>query len=282
MRGKSPYRWQARGTAALDFEAIANLGKWGERIPDDEQRRLIKLAQAGDRKAMDAVVRANLRLVISVTAQNCFDPQLTEDMVHEGTIGLMTAVRKFDVDRIDPATGRLIAFSTYACWWIRQNVIRQQPHHGACRVYVPTVLSGAVTSPNDTKTVREANPDSVEAARAALSPGSYVRLDATLEDGGTIGDALADESIDIEGAVLRRLADQEVRRLIDGLGLSERDRGIVERRIMADNPAQLAELGREYGISRERIRQIEIEITDEIAVARARERRRKVEAGAAA
>ena len=111
---------------------MANDKYWGlsseelEVLEPKEELRLIKNAQAGDKDAYDEIVQHNLKLVWSV-AKGMGSSGVGvdfDDRIQNGSLGLMTAVDKFDPEKINPETGKPYKFSTYATWWIRQAISR--------------------------------------------------------------------------------------------------------------------------------------------------------------
>ncbi len=242
-------------------------------VLDREQERALALrAQAGDREAMDALVEANLRYVVAVARQYRRYGIKVSDLIAEGNLGLMMAVRKFDPDRGT-------RFVTYAGYWIRAYVLDA--------VVRSTTMVGAGSGPLRSKLffrlrrerARVANlvedpheRNEVMAERFGVSPDKMremmKRLDArdvsldqpVFDDASTtLVDTLADKSEGQEHSFLvteHRAAIEA--RLVEALAeLDRRERYIVEQRLMADDEMSLAAIGRQLGVSRERARQLE-------------------------
>lgn len=241
---------------------------------EDEHVLAVK-ARAGDQRAADQLVEANLRYVVAVALQYRRYGIRLADLIAEGSVGLVTAVKKFDPDRGT-------RFVTYAGYWIRAFVLEA--------VVRSTSLVGAGSGPLRSKLffrlrrerARVANLEQdprrrieMMAERFDVSPekmeqmlrrleGKDVSLDAKLFDdsGLSLVDTLEDESALLQDEVVdrshRQLALES--RLGDALlALDERERFIVENRLLRDDEEEmtLAALGRQLGVSRERARQLE-------------------------
>ncbi|BDG08542.1 sigma-70 family RNA polymerase sigma factor [Anaeromyxobacter paludicola] len=196
-------------------------------IGPEEERALAERARAGEVAARDELVRRHLPLVIAFARKQSRGELRLDELVQEGNLGLLRAVEKFD-----PSAGT--RFSTYALWWIR--------------AYVWKHLRQARSS---------VRPRSGTAARSDLS------LDATVgeEEGDvTYLERVPDEApspdaryATAEGDARVRLALEKVRGRIGELGWD-----IVQRRLRQDPPDTLTEIGERWGLSRERVRQVEL------------------------
>ncbi|MCB9599632.1 MAG: sigma-70 family RNA polymerase sigma factor [Sandaracinus sp.] len=240
----------------------------------EDEHDLAVLARAGDQRAADKLVEANLRYVVAVALQYRRYGIRLGDLIAEGSVGLVTAVSKFDPDRGT-------RFVTYAGYWIRAFVLEA--------VVRSTSMVGAGSGPLRSKLffrlrrerARVANLEQdpykrieMMAERFGVSPekmeqmlrrleGRDVSLDAkvfddsgialvdTLEDDGVLQDEVVDRS-HRQSALSSRLHDAL-------LALDERERFIVEHRLLRDEEEEmtLAALGRQLGVSRERARQLE-------------------------
>ena len=229
-----------------------------------ERRRLEETVTRGD-EARERLVRFNLRLALSIARRYAGRGLPLEDLMQEGTLGLLRAA-----ERYDPDLG--YRFSTYATWWIRQAVRRALVEQGRS-VRLPEHLVGLLgrlqraalaieqahgrpATAAELAEACETTVDKVEAAlKASLMPAS---LDAPVtEDGATLAEVVADEGPTAgevaEGRALRTAVREALNELTD------RERTVVELRHGLDGkpPRTLAEVGKELGISRERARQLE-------------------------
>ncbi len=182
----------------------------------EEEARLARLGPEGRRE----LVELNMRMVLKVAHRYDHLGVPLEDLVQEGSVGLVVAASKFD-----PARGT--RFSTYATWWIRQRI--RLAVRRASVVRGP--LNGKVRAP------------------------AVTSLDKEIAGGGsTLGNLLPDRPRAVP-------PDPELRVVLDKLlrGLSRRERLVVEMRFLHDPPLTLKQAGRRMDLSRERIRQIEVE-----------------------
>ncbi|CAB1368474.1 RNA polymerase sigma factor RpoS [Denitratisoma oestradiolicum] len=236
----------------------------------DQERALARAVQAGDFAARQRMIESNLRLVVSIARHYQNRGLPFDDLIEEGNLGLIHALEKFDPERG-------FRFSTYATWWIRQNIeraIMNQSRTIRLPVHVVKELNqvlrtlrqldakdGSVHHGPEDVAMLLGRP--VEEVRHILSlPERTASLDAPLDIDPdlTIGDAVADEN-ELGPELL--LAQQEVEGLMEGWieELSERQRMVIERRygLNGQELSTLENIALEMGVTRERVRQIQME-----------------------
>lgn len=241
--------------------------------PEEEFELAVKYYEQGDKSSAHRLVTSNLRLVVKIANELRRSQVSLLDLIQEGTIGLMQAVKKFN-----PYKGAKL--STYAAWWIRAYILKYlMDNRGQIRIattathrklyYNLEKEKERLIAENQDPTPKAlalrlgvGESDVVEMQRRLAA--SEVSLDKPVVDDGPVpSDQLADDrQISVEDF----LADREIKEIfsefLDSFRklLGERDRDILETRILADDPLTLQEIGDRYGISRERVRQVEDQI----------------------
>jgi RNA polymerase primary sigma factor len=229
------------------------------------QSDLVLLVGEGVR-AKQRLIEANLRLVVSIAKRYIGRGLVFLDLIQEGNLGLIRAVEKFDYTRG-------YKFSTYATWWIRQAITRAIADQArTIRVPVHMVETinklARVQRQLHQELGREASTDEI-AAEMGLEPERVAEIQRIAqepvslqspigEEESDLGDFIedADAVVPIEAAAFIMLQDQ-LERVLDEL--AEREQRIIQLRfgLTDGHPRTLEEVGREFGVTRERIRQIE-------------------------
>jgi RNA polymerase primary sigma factor len=248
---------------------FARIGK-GKLLTHQEEIDLSRRTRKGDRVARKRLIERNLRLVVSVAKKSRGYGLPFEDLIQEGNIGLMKAVGKFDPDRG-------YRFATYATWSIRQAVQRAVADKGRT-IRVPVSMGEKIS-----KMARTYNQLSAELERSASDEEVAGRLEWKVEDVREVKDAMSDatslnqplnsdegsselgefvEDERVSDTPNMVLSEMESSQLEEAIArLPERLRYVLVRRygLDAKNPATLTELGDELEISRERVRQLQLQ-----------------------
>jgi RNA polymerase primary sigma factor len=249
-------------------EQLADLDAAGalRDLPLDERRRLQALADDGD-DAKSGLIQANLRLVVSIAKRYVGRGMQLLDLIQEGNMGLMRAVEKFDYTKG-------FKFSTYATWWIRQAITRSIADQ-ARTIRIPVHMVESINRVHRVQrqmvqqlerdpTVDELaaevgmTPERVrEIQRISLDPLS---LDSPVgeEDDSYLADFIKDDGAEEpDDVATRQMLQNEVRNVLGELNDREKDVVIMRFGLDDEQPRTLEEVGKHFGVTRERIRQIE-------------------------
>lgn len=247
-----------------------------ELLTIDEERALTKaLYESGDIEIAKKLVLANLRLVVKIALEYQRSYANVMDIIQEGNIGLMKAVSKYD-----PSKGAKLSY--YASWWIRSYIlkfildnfrlVKLGTTNDQKKLFFNLLKEKnrlvALGVDPDNKTLSEnlgVSEKSVAVMDQRLGPGTGdLSLDTPIsndkgESNATLLDTFADASLGIDEKMAH---EQEVKILSDHLGgflntLKERDQEIFKGRLLSEAPLSLQAIADQYGVSRERIRQIE-------------------------
>ncbi|MEM6911579.1 MAG: RNA polymerase sigma factor RpoD/SigA [Verrucomicrobiota bacterium] len=245
---------------------LREIGKTPLLTPEEEVQLAARIKN-GDKAARDHMIRANLRLVVKIAQDYANYGLPLLDLISEGNIGLMKAVERFDPEK----GGKL---STYAAWWIKQSIKRalanqsktiRLPVHMVDKIAkmrrVAMVLAEELgREPTDEELAAEIGIERAKLAHlksAALRPAS---LDAPIsdDDGTEFGEIIGDERAQTP---LEVLTHKNMHLQLDGLleVLDEREMRIIDARfgLSGQKPKTLEEVGQEFGVTRERIRQLQ-------------------------
>ncbi len=239
----------------------------GRLLTHEEETDLGRRTREGDETARRQLIERNLRLVIPIAKKYRGKGLPFGDLIQEGNIGLMRAADKFDPERG-------FRFSTYATWWIRQAVQRAVANKGRT-IRVPVHMGEKVRKMarayNELSVQLEREPtdeevaerlgwdvDRVRDVKSAIPDATSLNQPLNSDEGSSeLGDLLEDERESrVASEVVQKL---EKRRLMESVErLPERQRRVLVRRYGLDGeePATLADLSEELGVSRERIRQL--------------------------
>ncbi len=260
---------------------MKELSRYALLEPDEELALAKKLHEEGDLDAAKSLVTANLRLVVKIAFEYRSVYANTMDLIQEGNIGLMKAVSKYD-----PTKGARLSY--YASWWIRSYILKyildnfrlvkigttqaqKKLFYQLVREKQRLEAQGIVAAPKllaQRLDVREK--DVVEMQQRLGSTGSEVSLDAPVDSDSDSGSRFLGFLQDpTEGADQALLHHEQLDILKDKLPafaetLAERELKVFRERLLAEQPKTLQEVADEYGLTRERVRQIETRVLEKL------------------
>jgi RNA polymerase primary sigma factor len=233
----------------------------------EEEVELAERIMEGDETAREHMIKANLRLVVKIARDYSNYGVPLADLVSEGNIGLMKAVEKFDPEK----GGKL---STYAAWWIKQSIKRALSNQGKT-IRLPVHLVDKLArirritailaeelgrEPTDDELVEELGIPRQKLAMLKQASQRPTSLDAPVNDdvGMTYAEMISDDAAE---SPLESLANKNYHGELEDLLklLNERESSIIDQRfgLNGKKPLTLEEIGRDFGVSRERIRQLQ-------------------------
>ena len=247
-------------------------------LTKEQEIELAKRIERGDRAAKDQMINSNLRLVISIAKRYQGRGLSLLDLVQEGIIGLIRAVEKFDYRRG-------FKFSTYATWWIRQAVQRGVANK-AREIRIPVhivereqkiaraermLTTRLARDPTDAEVAEAAELTIVQVEEVRDAARAVTSLDRPVGEGegAALQDLVPGHEDSPEQKVTVSLEQETLRRAV--ADLPEREREVVKLRYGLNgerDPKSLEEIGRALGITRERVRQIEADALNKLAVLR--------------
>ena len=253
-----------RETASLDMY-LQDIGRV-ELITAEEEVILAQKIKQGDEVALDKLVKANLRFVVSVSKQYQNQGLSLPDLINEGNMGLIKAARRFDETRG-------FKFISYAVWWIRQSILQALAEQSRV-VRLPLNKIGAINKINKTFALleqqleREPIPEEIsemidmspaDIRESMRSQGRHVSMDApigNLDDAGNMYDLMANGTSSPDNDLLLESLRKEIDRSLAGLTPREMDVLKLYFGLNGSHPHSLEEIGEKFELTRERVRQI--------------------------
>ena len=253
-----------RDTPSLD-KYLHEIGK-EELITADEEVELARRIRKGDQKALDRLIKANLRFVVSVSKQYQNQGLSLPDLINEGNLGLIKAAQRFDETRG-------FKFISYAVWWIRQSILQALAEQARI-VRLPLNKIGSINKINRTfsdleqKFEREPSINEIASAlemapeevkESMKSSGRHVSMDAPLtqdEDGNMYDVILSVDTPPPDKGLLTDSLRKEIERALSTLTYREANIIRLYFGLNGKHAHTLEEIGEEFSLTRERVRQI--------------------------
>jgi len=233
----------------------------------DEEKYFARRALRGDESARQRMIESNLRLVVKISRRYLNRGLPLLDLIEEGNLGLIHAVKKFDPERG-------FRFSTYATWWIRQTIERaimnqsgtvRLPIHiikdiNSCLRAARRIRQRQIAEPTVVEIAKETNRDVTDVERLmSLHNRVTIRASGSAEEGGPIDRLKANRDAEPSRCAQKDCVHDLVDRWV--CELNEKQRAVVERRfgLHGYRRCTLEQIGEEIGVTRERVRQIQLD-----------------------
>lgn len=257
---------------------LAEIRRYPPLSREEEHELAIKFRDFGDKQAGYKLIVSNLRLVVMIAREYQRNFQNILDLVQEGNIGLLEAVKQFD-----PLRG--IRFPSYAAYWIRAYILRYLINN------IRLVKIGTTQAQRKLFFNLQKEKDKLEsegfvpeakllAGRLGVKESEVLEMEQRLalpdlsvdapvrgtEENVDYHGILPDQNADVEARVVDQQFDNALRSAVEDFKgkVSERERAIIDRRLFTDDPVTLQEIADEFGLSRERIRQLESKLRSEL------------------
>ncbi len=265
------------------YQYISEISKYKLLSESEEKELVSKLSETGDIEVAKKLVLANLRLVVKIAMEYKSAYKNVMDLIQEGNMGLMKAVSKYD-----PSKGAKLSY--YASWWIKSYILKfildnfrlikigttaeqKKLFYNLMREKEKLMNQGISPEPKLLSDNLGVSEKAVKEMDTRLSSrGAEVSIDTPVSDdsssGATLGDFLQDDEQAIEDVLAHQ---QDLKLLEENLGefikgLKPRDQEIFKKRLLSEVPPSLQSIADDYGVSRERIRQIESRLLDKLKV----------------
>ncbi len=260
----------------FESSALTNYLKEISNIPvlsQEEERELGYRIKKGDKEALKKLVKHNLRFVVSVAKKyrNLGIPLM--DLINEGNLGLIKAAKKFDPDRD-------VKFISYAAWWIKQSIMKYITEQSA-PIKIPLKAKNRLQKldslrdeykktyneePSEEKLMDIADLSERELKNTELTRFRFESLDDYVGDDKDIAlsDLISLEEESVEDRHIKESLIEEVNRCLEELPERERDIIMLRYGLYDGKPRTLREIGEKYGISKERVRQLENNILNKL------------------
>jgi len=253
-----------RDTASLD-KYLQEIGRV-DLITADQEVELARRIKEGDQEAMEKLVKANLRFVVSVAKQYQNQGLTLPDLINEGNLGLIKAAQRFDETRG-------FKFISYAVWWIRQSILQALAEQARI-VRLPLNKIGSINKINRTfseleqKFEREPSAEEIamvlemseqDVKESLMNSGRHVSMDAPLQEGedGDMYDVLkSSESPSPDNSLVTESLRREIERSLSTLTPREADVLRLFFGLNGETALTLEEIGEKFELTRERVRQI--------------------------